>query len=118
MYPNVNAGQSQLFVSRRMTASVEAHWQHRAKNTISDRAAIFRGRLPERLAEWVGQLVGFALAQVVEDAQRADDDFPCGEAGQRRGANLPIPAQRLYRRLKSLAHAAQHALPLPRAAQL
>src|SRR3954468_5984700 len=38
MYANVNAGQRQLFVSRRMTASVEAHWQHRAKNTISDSA--------------------------------------------------------------------------------
>ena len=38
MYANVNAGHAQLLVSRRITASVEAHWQHSAKNTITDSA--------------------------------------------------------------------------------
>src|SRR3954470_22727613 len=38
MYTNVNAGHAHERVSRRITASVEAHWQHRAKNTISDSA--------------------------------------------------------------------------------
>ena len=38
MYANVNAGHAQLFVSRRITASVLAHWQHSAKNTITDSA--------------------------------------------------------------------------------
>ena len=38
MYANVNAGHRHDRVSRRITASVEAHWQHSAKNTISDSA--------------------------------------------------------------------------------
>ena len=33
MYVKVNAGQAHERVSRRMTASVEAHWQQRAKKT-------------------------------------------------------------------------------------
>ena len=33
MYANVNSGQRHELVSRRMTASVETHWQHNAKNT-------------------------------------------------------------------------------------
>jgi hypothetical protein len=39
MYMNVNAGQRQERVSRRITASVLAHWQHSAKNTSSDSTA-------------------------------------------------------------------------------
>ena len=38
MYTNVNAGQRHDRVSRRITASVDTHWQHSAKNTISDTA--------------------------------------------------------------------------------
>src|SRR5947208_16979979 len=38
MYANVNAGQRQDFVSRRITASVEAHWHHNAKKTIGESA--------------------------------------------------------------------------------
>ena len=38
MYTNVNAGQRQLLVSRRITASVAAHWAHSAKNTMIDSA--------------------------------------------------------------------------------
>jgi hypothetical protein len=38
MYAKVNAGQRQLFVSRRITASVAAHWAQSAKNTMIDNA--------------------------------------------------------------------------------
>src|SRR5262249_41944879 len=38
MYANVNAGHAQLFVSRRVTASVETHCRHSAMNTITDSA--------------------------------------------------------------------------------
>ena len=129
MYVNVKAGQPQLRVSRRMTASVEAHWQHRAKNTISDSAAgavntwrlravpgrVLHGPCQPRVADVLGlqDIVGVHLALVVDDAERADDHFAGREAGQRRHADLPVPAQRPHHRLDRLAHPAQHALPLP-----
>lgn len=41
----MSAGHAQLRVSRRITASVDAHWQQSAKNTISD-SATATGYLP------------------------------------------------------------------------
>ena len=38
MYPNMNSGQRQEFVSRLTTASVAMHWQASTKKTISESA--------------------------------------------------------------------------------
>ena len=73
MYANVKTGQAQLRVSRRMTARVEAHWQHNAKNTsdIAQRAqqgAAGDGLFADNTLGAIRQGAEHALAALIERA--------------------------------------------------
>jgi hypothetical protein len=101
-----------------MIASVAAHWAHKAKKTMTDRATgiLNTGRsVPSQVAPAAfrfssGDSSAMPFAQVVDHPERADDHLAGRERRDRRAAELPIPAERADNRLDRFAHAAQKAV--------
>ena len=105
IYSVIKIGHRHEFVSRRTTAIVDIHCIARTKNTISVNAvsgvhagtAVVRLRIANRRDQRL-RLFVLVLADVIDNAQRRDQHFPCGKTRDQRDADLPVEPERPYDR--------------------